>query len=163
MTQYFSKEVKNAWEKSKSVETNFAEMGLSHNPNKTIKIPNSKKEMKVSLLSNENEWDEELIPEFKEESAKHLVAKILENDARAPREKNFRLPKSQVEWLTYLMKKYKNNFKAMALDKKNYNQETWKQIRQKIRRFMLIPQQFNKFVKENGDYDLEKTISDDEL
>lgn len=140
-------------------------MGLSYDPNKTIRIPNSKKEMKVSLLSNENEWDEELVQECGVGSGKALIAEVLENDAKAPRERKFRLPKSQIEWLTYLMRKHKNNFKAMALDKKNYNQETWKQIRQKIRRFKLIPEQFNEFIKENGpyDYDLDEVISDDEL
>lgn len=157
--------MKNAWEKSKSVETNFTEMGLSYDPNKSIKIPNSKSDIKVSLLSNTDEWQEEIIPSCEEVSQKAHIAEILEKDAKAPRERRFRLPKSQIEWLTYLMKKYKNNFKAMALDKKNYNQETWKQLRQKIKRFKSIPEQFNKFVKEHGkyDYDLDEISSDDEI
>lgn len=104
-------------------------MGLSYDPNKTIKIPNSKNEIKVSLLSNTDEWQEEIIPDCKTGSQKAHIAEVLEKDAKAPRVKRFRLPKSQIEWLAYLMKKYKNNSKAMALDKKNYNQETWKQLR----------------------------------
>lgn len=140
-------------------------MGLSYDPNKTIKIPKSKRELKVSVISNKNEWQEEVIPDETAGSQKALIVEILENDAKAPREKRFRLPKSQVEWLTYLMKKYKNDFKAMELDKKNYNQETWRQIRQKIKRFTLIPEQFNNFIKENGpyNYNLDKNNSDDEI
>lgn len=150
---YFSKEIKNAWEKSKSVETNFSEMGLSHDPNKTIVIPNSKAEIKVSLISNETEWQEEIITNCRVGTYKALIADVLEKEAKTPLERRFKLPKSQVKWLTYLMKKYKNNFKAMSQDKKNYNQETWKQIRQKIKRFKSIPDQFGEFLKENGPYD----------
>lgn len=157
--------MKNAWEKNKSVFTNFTEMGLSHDPNRTIKIPNSKSDMKVSLLSNNDEWEEDIVPNTTVGSQKALIAEILDKEAKAPRERRFRLPKSQIEWLSYLMKKYKNDFKAMALDKKNYYQETWKQLRQKIKRFKAIPEQFNKYVNENGpyDYDLDSISSDDEI
>lgn len=144
-------------------------MGLSYDPNKTIKIPNTKKNMKVSLMSNEEEWQEEIVGELtvdSETNEKSHVADLLEIDAKAPRERKIRLPKNQIEWCGYLMKTYKNDYKAMAKDKKNYNQETWKQIRQKIRRFKSIPQQFNKFLEENGletnEFDSD-VISDDEL
>lgn len=140
-------------------------MGLSHDPNKSIKIPNCKSEIKASLISNDNEWQEEIVVNGKVGSQKALTAELLEKDAKAPRDRRFRLPKSQIEWLTYLMKKYKNNFKAMAHDKRNYNQETWKQLRQKIRRFKLIPEQFSEFVNNYGpyDYDIDNNLSDDEI
>lgn len=35
----------------------------------------------------------------------------------------------------------------MVRDEKNYEQETWKQLRAKIRKFMKIPQQFNKYIE----------------
>ncbi|XP_018569503.1 nucleolar protein 16 [Anoplophora glabripennis] len=143
------KEVKNAWESSKSVETNLTEMGLSYNPNKTIKIPNSKKEFKASLLSNKNDWNETVVEE-QPSKEKLQVVEVLEADAKAPRERRFQLPKGQVEWITYLMKKYGKDYKAMARDIKNYNQETWKQIRQKIKRFKRIPQQYSKYLEENN-------------
>lgn len=140
-------------------------MGLSYDPNKTIKIPNSKKEFKASLLSNENDWNETIIEDHPSKE-KLYVAEALEADAKAPRERRFQLPKSQVEWITYLMKKYGKDYKAMARDKKNYNQETWKQIRQKILRFKKIPEQYNKYLDENKleESDSESILSsDDEL
>lgn len=139
-------------------------MGLSCDPNKTIKIPYSRKQIEASLSSNKTEWEEHIINE-EPTNEKSKVAKILEDDAKAPRQRKIRLPKSQVEWLSYLIKKYGNDFKAMAHDNKNYNQETWKQIRQKILRFRSIPEQYNKFLQENNlkpiCFDL--NISDDEL
>ncbi|KAJ8970604.1 hypothetical protein NQ314_001139 [Rhamnusium bicolor] len=98
------KEIKNEWEQKKSVETNLKDMGLSYDSNKTIEIPNSKKVYKASLLSNKDEWNEEIVNE-QPTKEKSYVAAILEADAKAPRERRFRLPKSQVEWITYLMKK----------------------------------------------------------
>lgn len=35
----------------------------------------------------------------------------------------------------------------MALDKKNYYQYTWKQIRAKIKVFKGIPEQYNKYLE----------------
>lgn len=145
--------MKNAWEAKKSVETNLTEMGLSYDPNKTIKIPNTKRKFKVSLMSNEDEWKEEVVGQLtidSQSNEKLQVANLLEVDAKSPRERKIRLPKGHIEWYGYLMKTYKNNYKAMAKDKKNCNQETWKQIRQKIRRFKSIPEQFNTFLQQNG-------------
>lgn len=140
-------------------------MGLSYDPNKTIKIPNSKKDFKASLFSNGIDWNETFTEEQPSKEKLH-VAQLLEADAKAPRKRRFQLPKSQVEWITYLMKKYGKDYKAMARDNKNYYQETWKQIRQKIVRFKKIPEQYNKYLEENK---LEASnsesiiISDDEL
>lgn len=36
---------------------------------------------------------------------------------------------------------------AMALDRKNYNQLTWKQIRAKIKIFKGIPEQYNEYLQ----------------
>lgn len=134
-------------------------MGLSYDPNVTIKIPSSKKEYKNIIASSE--WQEEELNEEEQQlnSKKLSVVEALEADAKAPRPKRLNLPNSQVEWVTYLIKKYGSDYRAMARDRKNYNQETWKQIRQKIRLFKKIPQQYNAFLKENG---LEAIVSDNE-
>ncbi|KAG5889943.1 hypothetical protein JTB14_018838 [Gonioctena quinquepunctata] len=158
------KEVKKGWEKQKSVETNLIEMGLSYDPNKTIKIPNMKKKLK-SLLTATEDWNETVVEEPVELTKCH-IAEALEADAKAPRERRFRLPKNQLERLAHLMKTYGNDYKAMERDKQNYNQETWKQIRQKIKRFMSIAKEHNKYL-DNINLDLfrfdELDISDDEL
>lgn len=46
------------------------------------------------------------------------------------------------------MDTYGLNYKAMVKDQKNYDQETWRQFRAKIRKFMSIPEQFNVYVKQ---------------
>lgn len=58
-----------------------------------------------------------------------------------------RLPKGVVAHLSYMMDTYKFNYKAMVMDKKNYDQWTWKQFRAKCRRFMTIPEQFNVYLE----------------
>lgn len=123
-------------------------MGLMYDPNdlKNPKVQESLQEFypHLSFRNSNKEWKEEVIP------PKQYVAEELEADAKAPRERLLRLPKSQVEWLSYLIIKYGSDFKAMARDKKNYYQETWKQLRQKIKRFRGIPEQYNQFLQERG-------------
>ncbi len=38
----------------------------------------------------------------------------------------------------------------MVKDEKNYDQETWRQFRAKIRKFMSIPEQFNVYLKQRN-------------
>ncbi|KRT81247.1 hypothetical protein AMK59_4960 [Oryctes borbonicus] len=140
------KQVKDAWDRNKSTKVNLKEMGLSYDPNETIKIPNAKKQLKLKVITRTDEWTEEEI-EDRVEVAKNYIAEELEKDAKAPRVKLFRLPKGQVEWISYLIDKYESDYKAMARDKRNYNQETWKQLRAKIKRFKSIPEQYSEFLK----------------
>lgn len=54
----------------------------------------------------------------------------------------------------------------MVKDEKNYDQETWKQFRAKIRKFMSIPEQFNKYLESRNlnadDLDWTEYSTDDE-
>lgn len=59
-----------------------------------------------------------------------------------------RLPKGVVKSASYFMDKYGLNYKAMVKDEKNHDQETWRQFRAKIRKFMSIPEQFNVYLKQ---------------
>lgn len=72
-----------------------------------------------------------------------------------------RLPKGQVEFITYLLDKYGHDYKAMERDKKNYYQETWKQLRAKIKTFMGIPKQYGEYLASKGL--LDKDDDDEEL
>lgn len=83
--------MKNAWDQQKSVQGNLEEMGLSYDPNKTIAIPKRKKPQPPSVMEVE-EADAPKVP------SKKFVADTLEADAKAPREKRLRLPKSQVSY-----------------------------------------------------------------
>lgn len=44
----------------------------------------------------------------------------------------------------------------MERDKKNYYQETWKQLRAKIKTFMGIPKQYGEYLKSKGLLDKEE-------
>ncbi|XP_018335127.1 nucleolar protein 16, partial [Agrilus planipennis] len=152
------KEIKEAWENRKSVKLNLKEMGLSYDPNETLPIPNIKQEIKQKLMGYTTE-----LKDTKEETIppKKYVLENLEAEAKAPRQKLLRLPNSQVEWITYLLDKYKTDYKAMAKDKRNYYQETWKQLRAKVRMFKKIPEQYNTYLQERclSDKDLKEVVT----
>ncbi|KZC08038.1 PREDICTED: nucleolar protein 16 [Dufourea novaeangliae] len=142
-------QIKQSWEVTMSTRTNLKQMGLAYDPNQVLKIPNAKRELiedvKRKIVDpesiTEQEEDVDMIP------AKSHVVEELEAEAKAPRRKMFRLPKSQVHFLTNLIDKYGEDFKAMARDKKNYYQLTWKQIRAKIKMFKGIPEQYNEYLQ----------------
>ncbi|XP_063231137.1 nucleolar protein 16 [Bacillus rossius redtenbacheri] len=137
--------MKKEWETKKSVIQNLEEMGIVYDPNTTFKIPTTKQLMKpVDVDDVEGNEEENKVPN------KHHVADAIEKEAHAPRVRKFELPNSQVEWLTYLMDKYGEDYKAMTRDSKNYEQQTWKQIRAKINRFKSIPEQYGKYLEKKG-------------
>ncbi|CAK1585264.1 unnamed protein product [Parnassius mnemosyne] len=151
--------IKEAWDHKKSSFKNLAEMGLANDPNKVIKIPNFKQE-KLKQAKEIVSKGESGILETEEETSqipiKKEVAEKLEKEAKAPRERRFKLPKGQVEFITYLLDKYGHDYKAMEKDKKNYYQETWKQLRAKIKTFMGIPEQYSEYLKVRGLLDKEE-------
>ncbi|XP_003703627.2 nucleolar protein 16 [Megachile rotundata] len=140
------KELKDSWEVTKSTRTNLNQMGLAYDPNELLEIASNKKQLveKFTVDNIENvptNEDVEMTP------VKVHVAEALEAEAKAPRKRVFRLPNNQVQLLTYLMDKYEEDYKAMAQDKKNYDQLTWKQIRAKIKVFKGIPEQYNAYLQ----------------
>ncbi|XP_014369511.2 nucleolar protein 16 [Papilio machaon] len=149
--------IKEAWDHKKSTYKNLTDMGLANDPNKIIKIPNFKQEKikQAKVIVNKGEIeniDEETITTV---PIKKEVAEKLEKVAKAPRERRFMLPKGQVEFLTYLLDKYGHDYKAMEKDRKNYYQETWKQLRAKIKTFMGIPKQYGEYLQARGLLDKE--------
>lgn len=157
------KVLKEAWNHKKSSYRNLHEMGLANDPNKVIKIPNFKQEQLriAKKIVNNGETDDDEETTVTRVPPKIRVAQALEKEAKAPRERKFMLPKGQVEFITYLLDKYGHDFKAMARDKKNYYQETWKQLRSKIKTFMGIPKQYGEYLKSRGL--LEKDENEEEL
>ncbi|KAK9307374.1 hypothetical protein QLX08_002269 [Tetragonisca angustula] len=144
-------QIKQSWEATKSTRTNLNQMGLAYNPNDALQIPNTKRELIKEVLKKKNENDEDKLQTEEEDvemvPPKVHVAQELEAEAKVPRRKMFKLPNSQVYFLTYLMDKYGEDYKAMALDRKNYNQLTWKQIRAKIKIFKGIPEQYSEYLQ----------------
>ena len=128
-------------------------MGLAYDPNETLKIPSTKHEIletahRGSVLDSDSASDEE---EEQKVPSKIYVAQKLEAEAKAPRERLFRLPNQQVHFLTSLMDKYNDDYKAMARDRTNYYQLTWRQIRSKINTFKGIPEQYAEYLLKKGE------------
>lgn len=139
-------------------------MGLSSDPNATLAIPTSKAQ-RVQLLSNPSaQGDPIKLLEAqmldkkaqkkkkvkKTKGPKSVVAEKLEENATALRESNFRYSKGQAELIAHYLDKYQLDYKRMVRDTKNYDQETWRQLRAKIRRFLDIPEHVNAYLKERN-------------
>ncbi|XP_051157372.1 protein PFC0760c [Leptopilina boulardi] len=153
------KQIKDAWEVKKSIKGNLKDMGLAADPNEIFKIPNTKRqeiENVSKVRATENFIEENLI---KNPPLKVHVAESLEKEAKTPRERMFKLPKNQVQFITYMMDKYGDDYKAMTRDKKNYYQLTWKQIRAKVNTFKNIPEQYAEYLLEKGEIVLDDPTS----
>lgn len=106
-----SKQIKDAWEVKRSIKGNLKEMGLTADPNEIFKIPNSKKQAleNVSSVRATGKFLEENILK---PPSKVYVAESLEKEAKTPRERMFKLPKNQVQFVTYMMDKYGDDYKV---------------------------------------------------
>jgi hypothetical protein len=97
-----------AWETARSVEQNLTDMGLVYDSNKALKIPSAKELLQPVEHDEEGTSQDDKISQ----PTKSHVAKVLEEDAKAPRVKNFRLPNNQVKWLMYLIDQYGEDYKV---------------------------------------------------
>jgi len=97
-----------AWESTRTVEQNLTDMGLAYDSNKTLKIPSAKELLQPMEHDGESASQDDKISQ----PTKSYVAEVLEEDAKAPRVKNFRLPNNQVTWLIYLIDKYGEDYKV---------------------------------------------------
>ncbi|XP_062598220.1 uncharacterized protein LOC134259631 [Saccostrea cucullata] len=136
-------QIKKAWDPKKSMRRNLEEMGISADPNQTIKIPKTKDFLMDDENNPETEIEEKKVP--KKQPKEHVVHE-LEAEASVPLEKTLRLSSEETKYCIYMMEKYGEDFKAMARDRRNYYQETPKQIKRKIKAFMNIPEQYNAYL-----------------
>ncbi|KAF6021524.1 NOP16 [Bugula neritina] len=76
---------------------------------------------------------------------KEAVRKGLEEKAALPEAFNLRLSEPETQYAIYMMEKYGEDYKAMARDKRNYYQDTPKQIQKKIQKFQKIPDLYDAY------------------
>lgn len=108
----------------------MAKMGLTYDPNQAIPLPKPKKMVVEEatlipkepgtytiesaetndIFSDDFIKKEEEVPE--DPVTKKYVVESLEADAHAPRQKMLRLPKGQVNFLTYLIDKYGEDYEV---------------------------------------------------
>ncbi|XP_055643032.1 nucleolar protein 16 [Toxorhynchites rutilus septentrionalis] len=146
-------EIRRALDPQKNLATNIKEMGLVYDVNKSIPVPNSKQERKklakyVNGFLEEDASDAEVDLESK--FPKIHVTQQLEKDANEHGESRFRLPKGHVKFTTDMIDNYGFDYKAMSRDIRNYDQETWRQFRKRVRKFLSIPEQSVPYLERKG-------------
>lgn len=114
--------IRHAWDHTKSVRQNLAEMGLAMDPNKAV--PLRKRKVKAMEVDTE-ERPKDLV-------RKPYVVNDLEAEASLPEKKGNTLSRDLIDYVHYMVENHGEDYKAMARDEKNYYQDTPKQIRNKI-------------------------------
>ncbi|XP_026184225.1 nucleolar protein 16 [Mastacembelus armatus] len=128
--------IRNAWDNQKSMSRNLLEMGLAFDPNRTVPIRKQR-----------------LVGEVRETKAavgavtKPYVLNQLEEEAGRPEKDTKTLSSDLVEYVQYMVREHKDNYKAMARDEKNYYQDTPKQIKRKINEYKRChPEHYAAFI-----------------
>ena len=142
--------MKELWNPKESIKTNLESMGVAFDANKVLDKKSTKQQFieKIQDQNPNNIPPQEITSKKSSEVVKRLEAEALE--AEANKKANFRFTGEQVKWITYCLDKHGDDFKAMARDPKNIWQETPKQIRQKVLKFVNIPEQFAVYAKKIG-------------
>lgn len=151
--------MKELWDPTDSVKNNMMKMGVAFDANKAM----SHQGTKAILIARAKKCADFPDEPIEENSIQSEVIKRLEDEAaeaEANLKPTFRFTREQCRWITYCLDKHGDDFKAMAKDAKNIWQETPKQIRQKVLKFISIPEQFTPYAKERGLLD-EITIDND--
>ncbi|NWZ20768.1 NOP16 protein, partial [Asarcornis scutulata] len=131
--------IRHAWDATKSVAQNLAEMGLAEDPNKAVPIA------KRGLLGMEVESNGQ--EERKKIVRKPYVLNEMEYEASLPEKKSNTLSRDLIDYVRYMIQNHGENYKEMARDEKNYYQDTPKQIKRKINVYKnFYPEEYKAFV-----------------
>ncbi|XP_005993436.1 nucleolar protein 16 [Latimeria chalumnae] len=130
-------QIREAWDDSKSVAQNLAEMGLASDPNKCIPIQKQKiMHMEIDTAKKQNKI-----------IRKPYVLNELIEEASLPEKRNATLSRDMIEYVQYMIENHGDNCKEMARDEKNYYQDTPKQIKRKIELYKRYhPKEYSTFM-----------------
>jgi hypothetical protein len=131
--------VKRAWDEHKSVKRNLVDMGLSTDPNQTLRIATTRERLTGKVKEAKSTSDVR--------QHKPQVIKELEIEAQAVRPARPDMADPDAQFCMYMLDKYGEDYVAMARDRRNHYQETPKQICKKIARFKNVPKLYNAYVK----------------
>jgi len=90
------------------MRVNLKEMGLAYDANKAVQNSNEMLE-ESDIVKKETSSDYAAKASVK---VKDYVMRTLEAEAKVPRERLLRLPKGQTQFLTYLIKKYDEDYEV---------------------------------------------------
>ncbi|XP_018407898.1 PREDICTED: nucleolar protein 16 [Nanorana parkeri] len=108
-------EIRNAWNHSKSVAGNMAEMGLAADPNKALPI------RPRTVIGEQSRV------------RKPYVLEELKAAASLPSKRTMGISNDMILYVRHMVENYGEDHKAMARDEQNYYQDTPKQILRKIK------------------------------
>ncbi|KAG7174113.1 nucleolar protein 16-like [Homarus americanus] len=141
-------QVRKAWDKKKPAPANLADMGLVYHLERDVPVESKTQNEETSEMPPRKR-----IKRGKEEKPTEVVKQLEEainEEYRRKESAGIRLTNAQVEYATAMLDKYGDNYKAMARDRKNYFQDTWKQIRAKINLFTQNPKYYAPYLKQKG-------------
>ncbi|XP_077182477.1 nucleolar protein 16 [Paroedura picta] len=131
-------QVRHAWDRTKSVSQNLAEMGLAVDPNKAVPIPKSMQLMMKMEIDGQGKKTKIV--------RKPYVLNELEYQASLPEKKSETLSRDLIDYVQHMIQNHGENYKAMAHDEKNYYQDTPKQIKRKISVYRCFyPEEYQAF------------------
>uniref|UniRef100_A0A8C6T6I7 Nucleolar protein 16 n=1 Tax=Neogobius melanostomus TaxID=47308 RepID=A0A8C6T6I7_9GOBI len=131
-----NEQIRNAWDKNKSMARNLQEMGLAFDPNRSLPIKKTKLIGKESV----SKAPVGIV-------TKPYVLTKLEEEANLPEKGSKSLSSDLIEYVQYMIREHGDNYKAMARDEKNYYQDTPKQIKRKINEYERChPEHFSAFM-----------------
>lgn len=149
-----NKTLRDEWNRSLSVHQNLSNMGLAVNPNKAVTKPTSKID---ELVKGYNFISKEIKPsENKTKSKNSLAPKkirpvdVFEKEVNdfVPADKDTNFGQEWRLFCIFMMDRYKDDYKAMARDPRNYYQETPNRIKGKIKNFVKNKKFFSEYCTE---------------
>ncbi|XP_068456733.1 nucleolar protein 16 [Clinocottus analis] len=130
-------QIRNAWDSKKSMARNLQEMGLAFDPNRTLPLK------KTSLLGKKDKVTKVPVGIV----TKPYVINQLQEEADRPEIDSKTLSSDLIEYAQYMIREHLDDFKAMAMDEKNYYQDTPKQIKRKINEYKRChPEHYSAFL-----------------
>ncbi|NWR72128.1 NOP16 protein, partial [Centropus unirufus] len=145
-----SSHIRHAWDPSKSVARNLADMGLAVDPNKAVPIP---KKLLLFLscflfrVAQGMEVESNGAEQGKNIVRKPYVLNEMEYEASLPEKKSNTLSRDLIDYVRYMIQNHGENYKEMARDEKNYYQDTPKQIKRKINVYKnFYPEEYKDFI-----------------
>ncbi|KAL0994435.1 hypothetical protein UPYG_G00122260 [Umbra pygmaea] len=133
-----SSQIRNAWDKNKSVGQNMRDMGLAIDPNRSLPI-------KTPNAFDAGRTEDTPAPTFVK---KQYILDELLAEASRPVIDTKTLSADLIEYVQYMVRSHSDNFKAMARDEKNYYQDTPSQIRRKVEEYKRChPKEYSTFME----------------
>ena len=107
-----NKNVKKAWDGSKTVEKNMESMGLASDPNKLFPVQTLKDMLVPKIHKKETEKVNKI--------TKPEVMEKIEKQAAIPVESKHKLSEDIVQFCVFMIERYGDDYKKMSRDRKNY-------------------------------------------